>query len=844
MRSEALTRTELIDPALVEAGWAEEVIEREYLYRKGRIWLVDDEPHRDQAQYADYVLRAESRGLPIAVIEAKAESKSPGAGLQQAIAYATDLGARWAFSTNGHAIVEQDLVSQQVRTLDAFPSPAELVSRLSGITAPQEVQVRGRWAQNPLRAASAVYPDGRRMRYYQEQAVRSGLEQLMLGHHRALLAMATGTGKTLIAANLISKLRESGSAEKVLILVDRTSLLSQAYNELAIFGDARGVVVGSEELPLQRDIHFATYQTLFTATATGHRIFERYEPDYFDVVIVDECHRSGYGDWRAILDHFDSAFQLGMTATPKRTDSIDTYRFFAEENSQNGSPTPAYEYSLAAGIEDGFLATYQVHRFSTNVDEGGLHIDSQLALGAELVVPQDAEGDIRDVYETAQFEREIIVPDRTRVMCEHLATLITNWGLNEKTIVFCVTMEHAGLVRQELQNILGPLTGRNRYAVRIVSEERDTQGLLEEFQNSDSVEPTLATTVDLLSTGIDVPSVKNVVFMRTISSPSLFKQIIGRGTRISQGLGKYFFRIVDYTNASRLLDAWDIPAAPQADEEFERIPVEGRVWRTDQGTGIEGATVRGYAGTRLYTSILTGPDGEFTLSEMPVTRGTLMARADGYRRGRVEADIRSGIPPIEIGLDPIEGHGERLSISGVEVTITGDGAIAVHDGNNSMSADQFLERAGEAVRGVASSPIDVLARWSTQDSRNELLEELASAGVRTGLLILLLGRPDADEVDGLLHVGFGADMTSRAQRAERTHARLQCEGGDLPDGLVQDLLDRYCVAGVADLSTAAVFQTEPFAERWGGVRGVAGLLGGADGVRALMMRLQQELYSD
>lgn len=228
-------------------------------------------------------------------------------------------------------------------------------------------------------------------------------------------------------------------------------------------------------MPLDHNLHFGIYQGLYAPHPDGGRVFERYPADYFDLVIIDECHRSGYGDWRAILDHVDSAFQLGMTATPKRNDSIDTYEFFASANRDgDGAAQPAFEYSLGRGIDDGYLATYRVHQVVTNIDKKGLYIEDEVDRGADLLVPEEAQ--LREIYVSTQFEREIVVLDRTRVLCEHLAGLLRTSGANEKTMIFCATMEHAAQVRDQLQNLLGTETGKDRYAVRIVSEEHDRTG--------------------------------------------------------------------------------------------------------------------------------------------------------------------------------------------------------------------------------------------------------------------------------------------------------------------------------------------------------------------------------
>jgi type I restriction enzyme R subunit len=630
--NEADTRANLIDPRLVQAGWTGDLLQREFPYRSGRVRLIGELTARDSPQFVDYVMRDRARGEILAVLEAKDEDHAPSDGLGQALGYATDLGVMFAYSCNGHGIVEHDRITNKVKPLHAFPSPQELRERLLAgdpSRGPRVINRRGVEVENPIIQPAWAPFGGGGMRWYQESAVQATLLQMLAGKHRALLSLATGTGKTFIAFNFCWKLIHSGYAKKVLFLADRVSLRDQAYNEFGAFGDARAIA-GGGVVPLDYDVHFATYHGLYATQPDGRRLFERYPPDYFDVVVVDEAHRSGYGDWRAILEHFDSAFHLGMTATPKRTDSIDTYEAFASENRDgDGRAQPAFEYSLGHGIADGYLATYRVRQVVTNIDDEGLHIDKELDQGAELIVPGEAV--VSEVYLSSQFERDIVVRDRTKVLCEHLAGLLRTWGVEEKTIVFCVTMEHAALVRDLLQDALGPETGKDMYAVRIVSEDHDGAALLNQFQLSTSREPVLATTVDLLSTGVNIPSVRNIVFMKPIASPTLFQQIIGRGSRLDATTGKEFFRIIDYTGATRLFDEWDIPPADSGEIPDSGVGVlAGRVVVHGTSEAIAGASLTVSAGTRTFAETSTNDHGTFLIGELPEATLTVHVAARGF----------------------------------------------------------------------------------------------------------------------------------------------------------------------------------------------------------------------
>jgi len=841
--SERETRVQLIDPKLAAAGWDASLVEEEYRYRPGRLRLLGEQTVRDEPQFIDYVLRAEPHGAILAALEAKDEDHAPGAGLQQALAYATDVDAPFAFSSNGHEIVEQDMRTGAVRRLTEFPTPSELLARWNASVAARGTTVANRSGvvvPNPLLQPAFSLPGAPSMRYYQERAVAAAIDQMLMGHDRALLSLATGTGKTVIAFHLVYKLLQTGYVKRVLFLADRVSLRDQAYNEFGALGDRRGVVQGGQ-IPFQRDVHFAIYQSMYAETEDGSRLFEKYPKDYFDLVVIDECHRSGYGDWGAILDHFSDAFHLGMTATPKQDESIDTYAYFASENPDaDGQPRPVYEYSLGRGIDDGFLATYKVVRVSTTVDDG-LIISDAVEQGAELLVPEGTTA--RDVYDMREFEREIVVPDRTRVLCEHLAGVLRTYGVLDKTIIFCVTMEHAELVRSEMQRILGSETGKNLYAARIVSEERDALPLLEQFQLASSTEPVVVTTVDLLSTGVNAPSVRNIVFMKPIGSVTTFKQIIGRGSRIDPLTGKTFFRIIDYTNATRLFDDWDLPPLPVIEGPTAGdLEISGSVVDGETGEQLSGASVSVRLTSRLLAETQSDAGGLFGVTGLPGAVVDVFVTASGYTRRQLRVDTtQDDATELVVALRrPSEGA-RQVRISGVEVSIAEEVEVDLGNGNV-LQSSEYLERARAVVLERVADVDDLRSNWQVRDRRQDLEEYLAVRQVTPELLGLVLGRSDVDGFDLLANVAFATPMHSLGDRATAALAMLSEKYPDLPDGFLSSVLDKFRIGGVNEVSSSEIFALSPFMSSWGGVLGATRLLGGVPGTAAFLAAVQAALF--
>ena len=533
--SESDTRANFIDPLLSDSGWKPENIQREYYFTNGRK-LPNNK--RGKRKFVDYLLKCNQVNL--AIVEAKSSDKHPTEGLQQAIDYANDLDVRYVYSSNGLRHYEFDTCSGKGDYIEHFPSPDELFRRFTAdITSEQE-----RLLVQPLDNSGTNQPW-----YFQIVAVNKAIEAISGGRKRVLLTLATGTGKTFIAYQIVYKLFQSrwnlDGAErrpKVLFLADRNVLADQAINTFNPF-EKDLVKINGEEVrrrngivPTNANIFFAIYQAIAEKENIGG-FYKQYPPDFFDLVIVDECHRGSAneeGSWREILDYFGAAVQLGMTATPKRSDNVDTYNYFGE---------PVYEYSLKQGINDGFLTPYKVKRITTNIDDYVVSGDDKVVAGEHQ----------QQYYKLTDFERKIIIPARTELIA---GCILENISTMDKTIVFCVDQQHALMMRDMLnkhKTITDPY-----YCVRITSDEGEVgRQLLERFRDNDKDIPVICTTSQMLTTGVDARNVRNIVLVRNILSMVEFKQIIGRGTRLFEG--KDYFTILDFTGASNLFydPAWD-----------------------------------------------------------------------------------------------------------------------------------------------------------------------------------------------------------------------------------------------------------------------------------------------
>ncbi|MGI8549386.1 MAG: EcoAI/FtnUII family type I restriction enzme subunit R [Dehalococcoidia bacterium] len=787
MLNEAETCRASVVPALRDAGWEREphLFTEQTSFTDGRILVAGGAARRRAGKRADYLLRY-TRDFPIAVVEAKATYKSAADGLQQAMEYAEILGLRFAYATNGHGIIEHDYLTGAEHSLDRFPTPDELWKRLKdsiglGRTRSQQV------------LTPSYHQTGNRPRYYQEIAINRVVQAVLHGRRRMLLTMATGTGKTTVAFQICWKLwsmrwNRDGTKRRprILYLADRNILAdAPKENTFAPFGDAVDKIEGGVAKK-SREIYFATYQSL----AQDERrpgLYHEYPPDFFDLIIVDECHRGSAREtstWREILTYFRPALQLGMTATPLREESRDSYRYFG---------TPLYVYSLRQGIEDGFLAPYRVRRILTSFDAAGWRpgLGERDRYGQEI---PDGE------YSTRDFERTVALRARTEAIARHLTQYLNATDRMAKTIVFCVDQEHASEMRMALINLNSDLVSRYPdYVCRVTANEAEIGvGHLRRFQDIESEAPVILTTSQLLTTGVDAPTCKNIVLARVVNSMTEFKQIIGRGTRVRDDYGKLYFTILDYTgSATRLF----------ADPEFDGDPVDIVEVAIDDSGAETGSTEAAYATEQRLTEIVTDPNPEVYTGE-------------GIRRHKYYVDGGR----VEIAVDLVQ----ELDADGRQLRV--------------VSLTQY---AGEKVRALWASSSDLRVLWSDPAHRAEIVAALAERGIDFEALAQAAGIRDTDPFDLLCHLAYNAPVRTRRERADRLRRDRKDffdQYGPEARAILEDLLDRYAQHGTAQLTLPDALKLPPISDR-GNVSEIMAQFGGAAKLREAVEQLQALLYA-
>ena len=788
-RLEKDTCRDYVLPRLKAAGWSDDQIQEQFRITDGRILTVGSKHRRETPLRADYVLEYKP-GVPIAVVEAKREYSIPGKGLQQAKDYAQKLDVPFSYSTNGSGIVEDDLhTGREDDALQAFPGPDELWLRYwawKGIA--DDAVADGLLL--PL-DRSLTNADGtiKEPRYYQLTAINRSVQAILRGDGRLLLTMATGTGKTFVAMQIVAKLWKSDVPEdrnpRVLYLADRQILIDQPrQNYFAqAFGDGPlWTLQGNAKSG--REIYFGLYQALGDKGDDPNGVFREFPPDYFDLIIVDECHRGSAREtssWRRILEYFSPATQLGMTATPKREETIDTYEYFGE---------PLFTYSLAQGIEDGFLAPYRVRRVVLSPDAHGWSPDpGELDMFGKEV----PEG----VYNTKEFERVVSLLMRTKAAAQYLTEYLRSTDRFAKTVVFCVNQEHADQMRRALHNANSDLTRQHPdYVVRIVSDEGEVgRSHLSRFADTETDTPVIATTSQLLSTGVDLPTVRNIVLFRPVGSIALFKQMIGRGTRLFPEENKLSFDVIDYAGATRLFSDPEFDGPPER-VDVEEIDTEGNV--------LEEATVE-------------------------------------------EPEFDAG-NPADVTIDPDDLDQPPLSkyyVDEGEVWVTAEAIYHLDPATERLRLVEYREYVAETVRQLFPDINELRSRWSSRVGRDDVRDMLAGRGIEVGELAQRAALVDADPLDILVFIAWNMPLASRADRARRVWAKHTAFFEAYQPAARQVLtllLDKYATHGVSELDDLAALSTMPLSEL-GSPTEIAGRFGSAEGLRSAVEQLGKLIYA-
>lgn len=784
--------TKLIAPAIEKAGWHQRQIREEVSLTDGRVMVsgqlaarISNPEIKGGPKRADYVLYGKPN-VAIAVVEAKVNKYAVGHGMQQALAYAEMLDAPFAFSSNGDGFLMHDRTGltdtvEKELSLDEFPSPETLWSLFEvwkGIASePDKTLV----AQN-------YYSDGygKEPRYYQRVAINRTVEAVVKGQRRILLVMATGTGKTYTAFQIIWRLWKAKRNKRILFLADRNILVDQTMQQdFAPFGEVMHKIT-NRTVKKNYEIYLSLYQAV-TGNDEEKQIFKDFPKDFFDLIVIDECHRGSAKEdsaWREILDHFDSATHLGMTATPKETNEISNITYFGE---------PIYTYSLKQGIEDGFLAPYKVVRIVTDMDAAGYtpEIGKIDKYGHEVEQRQ---------YNTKDFDRSLVLTKRTELVAKKVWEYLQNTDPMAKTIVFCDDQPHAERMRQEFVKLIPEAASNRRYVVRITGDDKEGKAQLSYFIDNDEPYPVIATTSKLMTTGVDAKTCKLVVLDQNINSMTEFKQIIGRGTRLREDYQKLFFTIMDFKGATRLF----------SDPDFDGEPVV------------------------IYEPGMNDP----VVPPENDENGIPLNTENSYPHADNDWD------ETEVQDKPAKYHIDDVAVrSAVERSqyLDVDGRLITEDYRVFLKED--IKR---TLKEQYHTLHDFLRRWNQSDRKKKVIDELESSGIPIDVLKQAVpGSEDFDVFDLVAHIAFDQKPLTRRERADNVKKRNYFgKYGDQIREVLETLLEKYAHNGIADIEDSKVLELPPFDKLGSKTHIRRGIFGGNDQFTKAITELEQALYDN
>lgn len=762
--SEEDTRAKFIDGSL-KAKWSESQIRRETPFTDGRITVRGKMVSRGTRKRTDYILYNKSNS-PLAIVEAKKYSEPVGRGMQQAIEYAQILDIPFAYSTNGRGFLEHNMLTGEERefSMDEFPTPEELWNRYKNAKSISETE------EQIINEPYYYQAGEKHPRYYQRIAINRTVEAVAKGKDRILLVMATGTGKTYTAFQIIYRLWKSGKKKKILYLADRNVLIDQTMSQDFQPFSKVMTKIEHKKMDSSYEIYMALYQQL--TDGNGNDVFKEFDKDFFDLIIVDECHRGSAAEdsnWRRILEYFESATQIGLTATPKETKEVSNISYFGE---------PIYTYSLKQGIDDGFLAPYKVIRVNLDKDLLGYIPEAgKLDMYGNEIEQRE--------YNTKDFDKNIIIDDRTKKVAEQITEILKENDRFAKTIVFCVDIEHAERMRQALVNENADLVKEDpRYIMRITGDNNEGKAQLDNFIDVESKYPTIVTTSKLMTTGVDCKTCKYIVIDSLIASMTEFKQIIGRGTRIREDYGKSYFTIVDFRNVTRLFQ----------DKDFDGEPV--------------------------------------VVEDFPRTKGT----GDDTENGNGGGD---GTTPVD---PPIEPKTQKYRVNDVEVEIINK-MVQYYGKDGKLTTESLIDFSKRSILNEYADLNTFINRWNSEEKKQAIIDELKEHGILLEALREEVGKKDISDFDLILHIAYDKKPLTKAERANKVMKKgYLYKYSEQAQLVLSMLLQKYQDSEILDLSDTRVLQLRPFDELGGPLK-IVKLFGGKEEYVKAVEELENELYA-
>ena len=783
--SEEDIKLRYITPAIQNAGWENKQIRMEYAFTAGRIILRGNITARGRKKSADYLLSYKNN-FPLAIVEAKDNTQPVGAGLQQAIDYAKALDVPYVYASNGDGFVEQNLITGEAKELklEEFPSPEALFQRYridKGIDEAEE---------KVMLEPYYYIPNYKTPRYYQRVAINRAVDAVAKGQNRVLVVSATGTGKTYMTFQMIYRLWKSGLKKKILFLADRNVLIDQTMTGDFKPFSGKMTKVQNRNLDSSYEIYLALYQQL--VGDDGEEAYRQFQPNFFDLIVIDECHRGSAKEesaWRKVLDYFTEATHIGCTATPIETKEASSFTYFGE---------PIYEYSLKQGIDDGFLAPYKVIRIGLDKDLEGYRPEAGKLdkFGYEI---EDRE------YNAKDYDRNLVIDDRTRVVASKITEFLKKTDRFSKTIVFCVDIEHAERMRQALINENKDLYAENdRYIMRITGDNDIGKAQLENFIDEESTYPVIAVTSKLMTTGVDAKMCKLIVLENNINSMTEFKQIIGRGTRLLEDYGKTYFTIMDFRNASRLF------ADPAFDGKPEVVidlggddPVdepETPIDEGEEGTGED-----------------TGTDG---------------VKEDGGEYGTGD------IPPFD---DEGEDKPRKYYVGDVTVRVLSE-RVQYVDKDGKLITESLIDYTKKNILQQYSRLDEFLRTWTEAEKKQAIIDELQDDGVLLEAVREELGKTELDDFDLICHIAYDRAPLTKKERAENVKKRHYLyKYSDVAKEVIEALLDKYANDGIKEIEDTKVLQLKEFA-KIGSPMKIVKAFGGKEAYLKAVQELENEIY--